>query len=99
MGGRLSYFLTQPALVMVKPSAAPSPWARLLLGRGLGLSQHTWHCMSDCRKSPLQLSITPWTVSQDRLSWWSLFWSSVDSGLSLGRDSLWLTLTETIKVL
>lgn len=84
---------------MVKLSVAPSMWAGLLLGQDLGLSQRTWHCTRDCRKSPLQLSITPWTASQDRLSWWSLFWSSVDSGLSLGRDSLWLTLTETIKAL
>lgn len=91
-------WLHRSSLTMIKISAAPTTWAWAPLG-GWVLSQRTWHCMSDCRKPPLQLSTAPCAASQSRLSWRSLLWSSVDSGLSVCRNSLLLMLTETTNAL
>lgn len=83
--------------MLIKISASPTH-----VGLAVGppvLSWHTWHCMSDCRKPSLQLSTASWAASQRRLSWLTRSWSSLESALSVCRNSLLLTLTETSKAL
>lgn len=66
--------------------------------RALG-GRRTWHRTRALRRPSLHLSAAPCAASQCSASWPTRPWSSLDSALSVCRNSLLLMLTETTRAL